>query len=98
VCSNVFVEMNLSWHVSEAHVHIYFSMLWENKYKKSYAMICDLFLAQLYTIIFHQECPRLSKQAKKILSHIGNWYIEEKHTYIIFLEQLSPSPFFYICP
>jgi hypothetical protein len=60
---------------------VYFSILWENKYKKSYPMIYDLFLAKLYFIIFHQECPRLSKQAKKIISLIGNWYLEEKCTY-----------------
>jgi hypothetical protein len=82
VCAwNVFAEMNLSWHVFEFHVHVYFSILWENRYKKSYPMICDLFLSRLYFIIFHQECPRLSKQAKKIISLIGNWYLEEKCTY-----------------
>jgi hypothetical protein len=57
-------------------------MLWENVYRKSYAMICDLFSSHTYLIIFHQEYPSLSKQEKKILSHIGNWYIEDKYTYI----------------
>jgi hypothetical protein len=67
----------------ELPVHMYFSILWENRYKKSYAMICDLFLAKLYFIIFHQECPRISKQAKKIISLINNWYLEEKCTYFM---------------
>jgi hypothetical protein len=30
---NIFADMNLSWHVIELPVHIYFSMLWENRYK-----------------------------------------------------------------
>jgi hypothetical protein len=36
---NVFAGMNLSWHVAELSIHVYFSMLWENKYKKSYSLI-----------------------------------------------------------
>jgi len=27
---NIFVDVNLSWHVIELLVHIYFSILWEN--------------------------------------------------------------------
>jgi hypothetical protein len=30
---NIFAGMNLSWHVAELLVHIYFNMLWENRYK-----------------------------------------------------------------
>jgi hypothetical protein len=90
---NIFSEMNLSWHMSEPPVHIYFSMLWENKYKKSYSMICDLFLAHLYFIIFHQECPRLSKKLRRF-SHISTTGILKKNIPISgFSEQLAPSPF-----
>jgi hypothetical protein len=38
---NIFANMNLSWHVTELPVHVYFSVIWENKYKKSYPLICD---------------------------------------------------------
>jgi hypothetical protein len=30
---NVFAGMNLSWHVVELPVHVYFNILWENRYK-----------------------------------------------------------------
>jgi hypothetical protein len=40
ICTrNVFVDMNLSWHVTELPVHVYFSILWANMYNKSYALI-----------------------------------------------------------
>jgi hypothetical protein len=42
---NIFVDMNLSWHVAELPVHVYFSVLWENRYKRSYSLICDEFIA-----------------------------------------------------
>jgi hypothetical protein len=46
ICArNVFAGMNLSWHVAELPVHVYFNILWENRYKKSYALICDEFIA-----------------------------------------------------
>jgi hypothetical protein len=43
VSMNLF-NMNLSWHVAELLVHIYFSVLWENMYKKYYSFICDEFI------------------------------------------------------
>jgi hypothetical protein len=42
---NVFTNMNLSWHFAELLVHVYFNVLWENMYKKSYSLICDEFIA-----------------------------------------------------
>ena len=36
---NVFVDMNLIWHVAKLPFHVYFSVLWENMYKKSYTLI-----------------------------------------------------------
>jgi hypothetical protein len=79
---NVFAGMNLSWHVTKLPVHIYFKILWENMYKKSYAFICYEFIARVYFIIFKKECPRLSVAAKKMISKVGNWYLEETMTYI----------------
>jgi hypothetical protein len=63
-------------------VHVYFSILWENRYKFFYAMICDEFIARVHFIIFRKECPRLSATAKKMISKVGHWYFEETSTYI----------------
>jgi hypothetical protein len=83
ICArNVFVDMNLSWHVVELPVHVYFSILWENRYKKSYALICDEFIARIHFIIFKKECPRLSATTKKMVAKVGHWYLDECSTYI----------------
>jgi hypothetical protein len=79
---NIFVGMNLSWHVAELSVHIYFIILWENRYKKSYSLICDEFIAHIYFILFKKECSRLSTAAKKMISKVGHWYLDERDTYI----------------
>jgi len=56
-------------------------------------MICDLFFASLYFIFFHWECMRISNQGYKMLSNIGNWYIEEKHAYLRIFGSGSPHFF-----
>jgi hypothetical protein len=63
-------------------VHVYFSILWENRYKKFYALICNEFIAQVHFIIFRKEFPRISVEAKKMISKVGHWYFEETNTYI----------------
>jgi hypothetical protein len=78
---NVFIEMNLRWNVVEIPIYIYFNVLWENKYKKYYSLIYDEFIAQIYFILF-KECPRLSATTKKMISKVGNWYLDEHATYI----------------
>jgi hypothetical protein len=39
-------------------------------------------LARVYFIIFKQNCPRLSEATRKVISRVGNWYLEEKSTYL----------------
>jgi hypothetical protein len=83
ICArNIFAGMNLSWHIFELPVHVYFNILWENRYKRSYALICDEFIARVYFIIFRKECPRLSVVEKKMIAKVGHWYFEETSTYI----------------
>jgi hypothetical protein len=72
ICAiNIFPGMGLRWHVLELNVHVYFSTLWENRYKKAYVLICDDFLARIYFIIFKKVCPRLSKLARK--NNLPDW-------------------------
>jgi hypothetical protein len=83
ICTiNVFSEMNLSWHVSKLLVHVYFSILWENRYKKSDSLIWDEFIARIHFILFKKECPRLSNVDKKMISKVGHWYLDENDKYI----------------
>jgi len=74
----VLLGMNLSWNVAELPVHVYFNTLLENRYKKSYALICNEFTAQLNFIIFKKKGPRLTTTGKKIISKLGHWYLLEK--------------------
>jgi hypothetical protein len=79
---SVFTDMNLGWHVAELPVHVHFNILWENRYKKYYALICDAFIARIHFIIFKKEFPRLFATTKKMVANIGHWYLDECSTYI----------------
>jgi hypothetical protein len=79
---NTFSRMNLHWHSSKLSIHVYFNILWENRYKKSYVVICDQFITHIYLLLFMKECPRLSDEAKKVISKVGHWYLDERETYI----------------
>jgi hypothetical protein len=63
-------------------VHVYFNILWENRYNRFYAMMCDEFIARIHFIIFRKEFPRISTTAKKMISKVGHWYFKEPSTYI----------------
>jgi hypothetical protein len=79
---NMFTGLGLSWHISEFSVHVYFSVLWKNEYKKSYTAIYDGFLARVYSLIFKKNYLRFSYAARKVISRIGHWYLEERSTYL----------------
>jgi hypothetical protein len=79
---NIFFGMNLRWHVAELLNRVYFSVLWKNRYKKYYSVICNEFIIQIDFILFKKECPKVLVVAKKLISKVGHWYLDEHATYI----------------
>jgi hypothetical protein len=79
---NRFPELNWSWNMSKPPMHVYCQMIWEKKYKKNYARLCDFFLVPLYRLILCKEFPRLSKESMRLIKNIGNWYLQEDCTYL----------------
>jgi hypothetical protein len=76
ICAkNVLTGMNLRWHSFELPVHVYFSILWENTYKKYCSLICDQFIAHIYSLLFKKEYPRLSDASKRVVLKVGHWYL-----------------------
>jgi hypothetical protein len=61
---------------------VYFNILWENRYKNYYSLICDEFIAHIHFILFEKECLRLSAAAKKMIAKIVHSYLDERDTYI----------------
>jgi hypothetical protein len=61
---NIFVNMNLRWNFEELPIHVYFNVLWENRYKKLYSLICNEFISQINYILSKKEGPRISVTTK----------------------------------
>jgi hypothetical protein len=55
ICArNDFARINRNWHPLELAVHVYFNILWEKRYKKSYVVIYDHFIAPIYFFLFRK--------------------------------------------
>jgi hypothetical protein len=47
-------------------IHVYFKLLWENKYKEYYELIYNELFATIYQILFGEEAPCLSPEGKNL--------------------------------
>jgi hypothetical protein len=57
-------------------------MIWENKYKEGYELICNRLFSTLYQVLFGEEAPCLSLEGKKIVKEYGDWYMTLDIVYI----------------
>ena len=63
-------------------IHIYHQMLWKAHYKDHLYQICNGFMLPIYYAIFDKPAPRISEEAGIDLTAVGNWFGEDKFTYI----------------
>jgi len=99
ICArNTFARMNFNWqwHTLELPIHVYFDILWENRYNKSYSLNYDQFIARIYFLLLKKECPRLSDAAKRIVMKIDHWYLDERDTHIRFFDATRAPHLFLI--
>ena len=83
MCANIeFQSLEWKWEPSLSSVHVYFKMLWENKYKEDYDQICNKFFLTLYETLFGEETPCLSPVGQEIAKDLGDWYMTPTRVYI----------------
>lgn len=63
-------------------IHIYHKYLWKAHYKDNIYRICQGFVLPVHQAIFNKPAPRLFDEASIVLTSIGNWFGEEKFTYV----------------
>ena len=69
-------------------------MLWENKYKEDYELICNGLFSTLYQIVFSEEAPCLSHEGKNIVREYGDWYMTLDGVYIRISGGIKPPHWF----
>jgi hypothetical protein len=75
-------NMEWSWLPTDVTIHIYFKVLWENKYCIEYQIICEHFLTPLYEFIFCTTPPCMTNKAIALIRRTGDCYLMEHGTYI----------------
>ena len=65
-------------------------MLWENKYKEDYELICNGLFAIIYQILFGEEGSCHSPKGQRIVKEYGDWYMKLDGVYIIISGSTKP--------
>ena len=83
MCANIECRsLGWKWDPSILLVHVSCKMLWENKYKEDYELICNGLFSTLYQVLFAKEAPCLSLKGQKIVKEDGDWYMTSYGVYI----------------
>ena len=91
MCSSLeFPSLGWKWEPKLPSVHVYFRMLWENKYKENYESICNGLFSIVYQVIFSEEAPCLSPEGQKIVKVYGDWYMTLGRVYIRIVSSTKP--------
>ena len=65
-------------------------MLWENRYKEDYELICNGLFFTIYQVLFGEEAPCLSPEGQKIVKEYGDWYMTPDGVYIKISNSTNP--------
>ena len=77
-----FPSLEWRWKPSLPSIHVYYKMLWENKYKEDYDQICNKFFPSLYETLFGEEIPCLLLAGQALVKEFGDWYMTPTGVYI----------------
>ena len=76
-------SLGWKWKPYLLSIHVYYDMLWKNKYKEDYELICNGLFSTIYQILFGEEAPCLSPKGQRIVKEYGEWYMTPDGVYII---------------
>lgn len=82
-CFSYFPTMGSKWKSSKPlPIHIYHSKFWEENYGDHFYPIYHFVIIPIYEKLFHSKPLWISEEAKIGIAPIGNWYFEEKFSYM----------------
>ena len=67
MCANgEYPSLGWKWDPNLPSIHVYCKMLWENKYKEDYELICNGFFSIVYQVLLSEEAPCLSLEGHNL--------------------------------
>ena len=89
--SREYPSLGWKWKSDLPSIHVYCKMLWENKYKEDYELICNGLSVTIYQILFGEEAPCLSPKGQRIVKEYGDWYMTSDGVYIRISSRTKPQ-------
>ena len=80
--SQEYDSLGWRWNADLSSIHVYCKMLWENKFKEDYELMCNGLFATIYQILFGEEASCLSPEGQRIVKEYGNGYMTPDKVYI----------------
>ena len=69
-------------------------MIWENRDKEDYELICNGLFSKLYQVLFGEEAPCLSHEGQRLVKEYGYWYMTLDGVCIIIFGSTKPPHWF----
>ena len=58
--SQEYPAMGWKWDPNQSSIHVYYKILWENKYKEYYQRMCNGLFTHIHWVLFGEEAPCIS--------------------------------------
>lgn len=78
---NPFPCMGWNWTQFDQSMHPYYYNLGQHKCRWKIDNIFDHIIEPMHMFIFNRSTPRISTTSQEAIGSIGEWYLEEDHTY-----------------
>jgi hypothetical protein len=83
-------SLGWKWKFDLSSIHVYCKMIWENKYKEDYDLICNGLFSTIYQVLFGEEALCLYLEGQKIVKEYGDWYMTPDGVYIRIFGSTKP--------
>ena len=92
--SREYPSLGWKWKPYLPSIHVYYKILWQNKYKGDYERIFNDLFSTIYRILFGEEAPCLSPEGQKIVKAYGHRYMTYYGVYIRILASTKDPHWF----
>ena len=74
--------MGWKWDPSQPSIHVYWKIVWENKYKDDYERICNGLFTHIHQVLFGEEAQCISLEGQTLVQKYGSWYMTPDGVYL----------------
>ena len=77
-----FEKINCVWIEGKAPIYITYQIIGAHKYHTLYQLICEELIRPLYSLIFLEDCPCLSKGVVESIKEFGYYFFTKEGTFL----------------